>query len=78
MAETLMAGYGLSAEEARLRAAQIMAAALAWRIFEDYLIKAAGLDAIPIEALREELVHSAPRLGVTRWPSPPDPPSAEL
>ena len=77
MAETLMAGYGLAAEEARVRAAQIVAAALGWRIFEDYLVKAAGLDAIPLEALREELVHSARRLGATPWPSPPDPPAGE-
>ena len=77
MAETLMAGYGLAAEEARVRAAQIVAAALGWRIFEDYLVKAAGLDSIPLEALREELVHSARRLGATPWPSPPDPPARE-
>ncbi len=77
MAETLMAGYGMAADEARLRAAQIVAAALGWRIFEDYLIKAAGLDAIPLEALREELVHAARRLGATPWPSPPDPPARE-
>ena len=40
MAETLVAGYGLADEVARLRAAQIVAAALGWRIFEAYLVEA--------------------------------------
>ena len=43
MAETLMAGYGLADEAARLRAAQIVAAALGWRIFEAYLVEAGDL-----------------------------------
>ena len=42
MAQTLTAGYGLAEEAARLRAAQIVAAALGWRIFEAYLIEAGG------------------------------------
>ncbi len=50
-----------------------MATALGWRIFEDYLVEAAHLDDVPIETLRDELVHSARRLGATPWPSPPDP-----
>ena len=58
---------------ARLRAAQIVAAALGWRIFEDYLVAAGELGAVPLDTLREELVHSARRLGATPWPSPPDP-----
>ena len=60
---------------ARLRAAQIVAAALGWRIFEAYLVAAGELGAVPLETLREELVHSARRLGATPWPSPPDPPA---
>ena len=74
MAGTLMDGYGLDSRAARLRAAQIVAAALGWRIFEDYLVKAGGLDDLPIETLRDELARSARRLGATPWPSPPDPP----
>ncbi|MGV1036142.1 MAG: TetR/AcrR family transcriptional regulator [Candidatus Nanopelagicales bacterium] len=77
MADTLMAGYGLTEEAARLRAAQIVAAALGWRIFEDYLVEAAGLESTPRATLRDELVHSARRLGATPWPSPPDPPVQE-
>jgi AcrR family transcriptional regulator len=73
MAQTLMAGYGLAEEAARLRAAQIVAAALGWRIFEAYLVEAGGLGDIPLETLRDELARSARRLGATPWPSPPDP-----
>ncbi len=73
MAQTLMAGYGLAEEAARLRAAQIVAAALGWRIFEAYLVVAGGLGEVPLETLREELARSARRLGATPWPSPPDP-----
>jgi len=73
MARTLADGYGLDPEAARLRAAQIVAAALGWRIFEDYLIKAGELEAVPLETLRAELANSARRLGATPWPSPPDP-----
>lgn len=73
MSETLQAGYGLSAEAARVRAAQIVAAALGWRIFESYLIDAGGLGELALEDLRGDLVHSARRLGATPWPSPADP-----
>jgi TetR/AcrR family transcriptional regulator, repressor for neighboring sulfatase len=75
MAQTLMAGYGMAEETARLRAAQIVAAALGWRIFEDYLVEAGGLGDVPLETLRDELARSARRLGATPWPSPPDPPA---
>jgi AcrR family transcriptional regulator len=74
MADTLRSGYGLDPDAARVRAAQIVAAALGWRIFEDYLVEAGGLEDVPLAVLREELVHSARRLGATGWPSPPDPP----
>ncbi len=73
IAETLMGGYGLDELSAHVRAAQIVAAALGWRIFEEYLVAAGELEAVPLETLREELVHSARRLGATPWPSPPDP-----
>ena len=73
MAQTIMSGYGLAGEAARLRAAQIVAAALGWRIFEAYLVEAGGLGEVPLETLRDELARSARRLGATPWPSPPDP-----
>jgi AcrR family transcriptional regulator len=73
MAETLMAGYGLDERAARLRAAQIVANGLGWRVFETYLVEAGQLDDIALPILREELVHTARRIGATPWPSPPDP-----
>ena len=75
MARTLEDAYGLDPLAARVRAAQIVADALGWRVFEDYLIQAGDLDGVPLDALHEELVHSARRLGATPWPSSPDPPS---
>jgi AcrR family transcriptional regulator len=71
MARTLQEGYGLDSRSARLRAAQIVAAALGWRIFEDYLVQACGLDAIPLATLRDELARSARRLGATPGPRSP-------
>ena len=73
MARTLEEGYGLDSRSARLRAAQIVAAALGWRIFEAYLVDAGALDDFPLATLRIELARSARRLGATPWPSPPDP-----
>ena len=73
MAATLADGYGLDPVAARVRAAQIVATAIGWRIFEDYLIEAGQLEDVPREILRQELVHSGRRLGATPWPSPPDP-----
>jgi AcrR family transcriptional regulator len=74
MARTLSDGYGLDDRSALVRASQIAAAALGWRIFEDYLVEAGHLHEVPLEALREDLTRSARRLGATRWPSPTDPP----
>ncbi len=73
MAATLVEGYGVDERSAQVRAAQIVATALGWRVFEDYLVAAGGLSDVPLEQLREELVHSGRRLGATPWPSPPDP-----
>jgi AcrR family transcriptional regulator len=73
MGDIVVRAYGISEQAGRLRAAQITAAALGWRIFEDYLVEAADLDAFQLEQLRDELARSARRLGATDWPSPPDP-----
>jgi hypothetical protein len=73
MAATLADGYGLDERSARVRSSQIVAAALGWRIFEDYLLEAGDLGDIALKELRDDLAHSARRLGATRWPSPPDP-----
>jgi AcrR family transcriptional regulator len=74
LAATLTDSYGLDETAARLRAAQIVAAALGWRIFETYLVQAGQLESVPVETLQDELARSARRLGATPWPSPPDPP----
>ena len=63
MAQTLMAGYGMAEEAARLRAAQIVAAALGWRIFEDYLVEAGGLGDVPLQTLRDELALARAQAG---------------
>jgi AcrR family transcriptional regulator len=73
MAETLRRGYGLDDTASRVRAAQIVANALGWRVFESYLVEAGRLDDVPLAALRGDLVHTARRIGATPWPSPPDP-----
>jgi AcrR family transcriptional regulator len=75
LAGTLEHSYAVDEHTARLRAAQIAAAGLGWRIFEAWLVAAARLDDVPLETLRDELVRSARRLGATPWPSPPDPPT---
>lgn len=67
--------YGLDEPAARLRGAQIVASALGWRIFEDYLIAAGSLEAMPRSVLHDELTATHRRLGATPWPSPPDPPA---
>ena len=75
MAETVVDGYGLDEVSARVRAAQIVASALGWRIFEDYLVESAPSMDLPLTSLRGPGPHSARRLGATPWPSPPDPPT---
>lgn len=74
MAQTIEVGYRLDSRSARLRAAQVVAAGLGWRLFEDYLIEAGTLDEFRIETIRDELARSARRNAATPWPSPPDPP----
>jgi AcrR family transcriptional regulator len=74
LARVTMDEYGMDEAAARLRGAQIVASALGWRLFEDYLVDAAGLDAIPRPVLRDELTALHRRIGATPWPSPPDPP----
>jgi len=75
MADTLAGAYGLDPVAARIRAAQIVATAIGWRVLEDYLVTSGELEEIPLATLREELVLSGRRLGATPWPSPPDPSS---
>jgi AcrR family transcriptional regulator len=74
LAQTLVEGYGLDDRSARLRAAQIGALALGWRVFEDYLVEAGGLGDIPLATLREELLLTNRRIGAMPWrPAGEDP-----
>lgn len=73
MAHTIAEGYAMDPLAARVRSAQIVATAIGWRIFEDYLVEAGDLHDVPLAMLREDLVHSARRQGATPWPSPTDP-----
>ena len=68
MAATLAEGYGLDELSARVRATQIVAAALGWRMLEDYLLEAGDLQDLPLQDLRDDL---APVRGVSaRRPGP--------
>lgn len=73
LAQTSQDLYGLDDTAARIRAAQIFGSVMGWRIFEDYLVEAAGLGEVSRAALRDELNRTHHRLGATPWPSPPDP-----
>jgi AcrR family transcriptional regulator len=67
--------YGLDPAAAQLRGTQVVASALGWRLFEEYLVGAAdGLADEPVDVLRDELTRLHRRMAATPYPSPPDPP----
>jgi AcrR family transcriptional regulator len=65
LAETIQDAYGLDTTAARVRSAQIVASALGWRLFEQYLIAAGELDDLPVDGLRADLTEAHRRLGAT-------------
>jgi TetR/AcrR family transcriptional regulator, repressor for neighboring sulfatase len=67
VAQVLEEAYGLDGRSARLRAAQIAALALGWRVFEPYLVAAAQLEAVPREVLHDELLATHLAIGSTEW-----------
>lgn len=71
LAQVLAENYGAAPAGAAVRAAQIAALALGWRLFERYLIAAGGLESIPLQELRDEVTALNRRIGATPWPSPP-------
>lgn len=75
LADQIVEHYGLDAAAARLRAAQVLASALGWRLFEPYLRAGAELDDAGLEAARADLVRQHRRTGATPYPTPPDPTS---
>ena len=71
LARVLEQNYRAGPAAAAVRAAQIGALALGWRLFERYLITAAGLEQIPLQDLRDDVTAVNRRIGATPWPSPP-------
>ena len=71
LARVLEENYGAGPAWAAVRAAQIAALALGWRLFERYLIAAGGLEPIPVQDLRDEVTAINRRIGATPWPSSP-------
>ncbi len=73
LAEVFEHEYGADRVAARLRAAQVLASALGWRIFENFLLDWGGLRGIGRTRLHAELNSLHRRVGATPYPSPPDP-----
>lgn len=67
LARAMSDNYGLDTRSAELRAAQVMASALGWRIFERYLAGTIGLPDVTVQDLRDELTETHRRLGRTAW-----------
>jgi AcrR family transcriptional regulator len=70
MAEILERNYGLDHPTATIRAAQVTASAIGWRIFEDFLVASAGLGHLDLSDLRDDLTAIQRRVGSTPWPTP--------
>ena len=68
LAQVLAENYRADPAGAAVRAAQIAALALGWRLFERYLIAAGGLESIPLQDLRDEVTALNRRIGATPWP----------
>lgn len=75
LTDAVSEAYGLDQRAASLRVAQVLGSAIGWRLFEPYLVDAAGLSDVPLDELREELTRTHRRIGATPLPSPPDPPT---
>ncbi|HEY6531993.1 MAG TPA: helix-turn-helix domain-containing protein [Acidimicrobiales bacterium] len=75
LAQVAADAYGLDDEAARVRGAQILASALGWRLLEPYLLKAGGLEDIPIQDLHDALTELHRTIGAMSWERPSTPPS---
>jgi len=62
---------GLEPQTARLRAAQITAISLGWRLFEDHLVQSANLEDLPLPLLRDDITEIQRLIGSTPWSSKP-------
>lgn len=74
LAAVLETAYGHDRAAAHRRAAQLLASALGWRVFEDQLIAWGGFPEEERAVMRADLTALHRRMGATPWPSPPDPP----
>ncbi len=68
LANVFIERFGADPVAARVRAAQVAALALGWRLFERYLIIAGDLGAVSIEALHDEVTALNRYLGTVPWP----------
>jgi len=71
LASTLESGYALDPAAAKVRAAQITAISIGWRLFEAHLVRSTGLDGLPVHVLRDDLTEIQRRIGAIPWPSEP-------
>lgn len=74
LSEAVEGLYDQDRAAARLRVAQLMGSAIGWRLFEPYLVAAAGIDSLGLDDVRAELTRTHRRLAATPFPSPSDPP----
>ena len=70
LAEVFEQSFGIDHQTARLRAAQVTAISMGWRLFESYLTAAPELDAIGLDGLRDDLNAIQRQIGSTPWPTP--------
>ncbi len=70
LAEVFARTFGIDQRTARLRAAQVTAISMGWRLFESYLTAAPELDAIGLDGLRDDLNAIQRQIGSTPWPTP--------
>ena len=70
LAGVLETSFGIDARAARLRAAQVTAISLGWRLFEDYLISSTELDDVSLDELRSDLNAIQQLIGSAPLPTP--------
>lgn len=70
LAEVFERSFGLDHRAARLRAMQVVAITMGWRLFEDYLQATAHIEDLTPDDLRLELNAMQRRIGSTPWPTP--------
>ena len=72
LASTLESENDLDSETAKVRAAQVTAISIGWRLFEDHLVRSTGLSGLPVKMLRDDLTEIQRRIGAIPWPTAPE------